>query len=127
MSTVHVYDPALCCSSGVCGQEVDPALVAAASTFAQASASGVEIVRHNLAQEPADFASEPAIKELLEDEGVDALPAIVVDGVLKLTGEYPTAQQLCTWAGVPSPRSVLTLTETTGTSGGCCCGGEGCC
>ena len=26
MKTVTVYDPALCCSTGVCGVEVDPAL-----------------------------------------------------------------------------------------------------
>ncbi len=27
MKTLSVYDPALCCSSGVCGTEVDQALV----------------------------------------------------------------------------------------------------
>jgi hypothetical protein len=27
MTKLEVYDPAMCCSTGVCGPEVDPALV----------------------------------------------------------------------------------------------------
>jgi hypothetical protein len=31
MSKVQVFDPPMCCSTGVCGPEVDPALVRFAS------------------------------------------------------------------------------------------------
>ena len=86
MNTVHIYDPSLCCSSGVCGEDVDQSLVDISATLVNAKAEGIEVVRHNLANAPLDFAAEPAVKRLLTDEGSDALPAIVVNGRLVLSG-----------------------------------------
>lgn len=40
MKTIQIFDPALCCSSGVCGPETDPALVAFAADFEWARNAG---------------------------------------------------------------------------------------
>lgn len=51
MKTIQIFDPALCCSSGVCGPETDPALVAFAADFewarTQASILSVSIWHSN--------------------------------------------------------------------------------
>ncbi len=90
---LEVFDPALCCSTGVCGTEVNPDLVNFASLLSQLRSRGVKVERHNLAQQPLAFAQNPAVKGLLEAEGTDALPVILLDGKLYLKGRYPTAEE----------------------------------
>ena len=129
MNTVHIYDPSLCCSSGVCGEDVDQSLVDISATLVNAKAEGIEVVSHNLANAPLDFAAEPAVKRLLTDEGSDALPAIVVNGRLVLSGRYPSIDELRAWSAGGQPVVVpnadaMRLTPVQSTS---CCGGSACC
>ena len=129
MNTVHIYDPSLCCSSGVCGEDVDQSLVDISATLVNAKAEGIEVVRHNLANAPLDSAAEPAVKRLLTDEGSDALPAIVVNGRLVLSGRYPSIDELRAWSAGGQPVVVpnadaMRLTPVQSTS---CCGGSACC
>ena len=129
MNTVHIYDPSLCCSSGVCGEDVDQSLVDISATLVNAKAEGIEVVRHNLSNAPLDFAAEPAVKRLLTDEGSDALPAIVVNGRLVLSGRYPSIDELRAWSAGGQPVVVpnadaMRLTPVQSTS---CCGGSACC
>ena len=93
MKTIQVYDPAMCCSTGLCGTEIDPALVSFAALLTQLSQKGVKVERYNLGQQPMAFAQNPAVKALIEKEGVAALPLILVDGELHLKGRYPTDEE----------------------------------
>ncbi|MDB9569161.1 arsenic metallochaperone ArsD family protein, partial [Providencia rettgeri] len=52
MKKLEVFDPALCCSTGVCGTEVDQALVDFATDVDWLKKQGASIRRFNLAQEP---------------------------------------------------------------------------
>jgi hypothetical protein len=78
----------MCCSTGLCGTEVDPTLVQFASLLGQLSHSGVRVERYNLGQQPMAFVQNTAVKALLDSEGMDVLPLIFVDGVLNLKGRY---------------------------------------
>ncbi len=69
MSSIQIFDPALCCSSGVCGTEVDQALVTFAADLAWAKEQGVAIERFNLAQQPMQFAETPAVSAFLTHAG----------------------------------------------------------
>lgn len=89
MKTIQIFDPALCCSSGVCGPETDPALVAFAADFEWARTQGVNIERFNLAQQPLLFAQNEIVKGFLARSGKEALPLILVDGEVALAGRYP--------------------------------------
>eukprot|EP01035_Chromulina_nebulosa_P015270 gene15270-20229_t len=97
MKHLQVYDPPLCCSTGVCGPTVDPALPLFAGLLAQLAATGVKVERYNLAQSPLAFVQNPAVKALLDRTGVEALPAIYVDGQLALQGTYPDQAQRAAW------------------------------
>jgi len=93
MKKLEIYDPALCCSSGVCGPSPDQELVAFAGEL-KTMGEQAEIQRFNLAQQPAAFASNPVVQQILNDEGPDVLPVILVDGRLAMKGVYPSKQQL---------------------------------
>jgi AhpD family alkylhydroperoxidase len=108
MTTIEIYDPALCCSTGVCGVDVDQQLVNFAADVDWARSNGAKIERFNLAQQPQAFANHAAIRQLLEAQGESALPAFVVEGKLKLSGSYPSRQQLAEWAGNAPAPSILT-------------------
>lgn len=105
MTHIQVYDPPLCCSTGVCGTEVDQGLVNFAADAAWAVRKGVLLDRYNLAQQPMAFAEEPLVREVLEQHGPEALPVILVDGAMVLRGRYPSRGELAQWAGVTLPPS----------------------
>lgn len=90
MKTIQVYDPPMCCSTGLCGTEVDPALISFAAFLTQLSQKGVQVERFNLGQQPMAFVRNPAVKAVLDTDGVDALPLIFIDGALHLKGRYLT-------------------------------------
>jgi hypothetical protein len=119
MKKIQVFDPALCCSSGVCGVEVDQKLVGFSADLEWAQKSGAQIERFNLAQQPMVFAENAVVKGLLERSGEGALPVTLVDGELALAGRYPTRDELARWAGVVQP-------VATPAAGACCSGGSCC-
>lgn len=90
MKTIQVYDPPMCCSTGLCGNEIDPALVSFAALLTQLSQRGVKVERYNLGQQPMAFIQNPAVKALLDTEGVAVLPLLFVDGEMRLKGRYLT-------------------------------------
>ena len=120
MKTIQVFDPALCCSTGVCGVDVDQALVTFSADVAWAKLNGAQIERFNLAQEPVAFAENNAVKGFLERSGAEALPLVLVDGNVALAGRYPNRAELTRWAGI---LPTITETKTSGT----CCSSSNCC
>jgi hypothetical protein len=90
MKTIQVYDPPMCCSTGLCGNDIDPALVSFAALLTQLTQQGVKVERFNLGQQPMAFVQNPAVKALLDTEGVAALPLIFIDGAVHLKGRYLT-------------------------------------
>lgn len=117
MKTIQVYDPGLCCSTGVCGVEVDQALVSFAADVEWAKRNGAPIERFNLAQQPLAFADNASVKDFLERSGQEGLPLILVDGAVALAGRYPRRAELARWAGITQPVSE-------DKSSGCCSGGR---
>lgn len=131
MRTVLVFDPAMCCSTGVCGPSVDPQLARFSADLDWLKGQGAAVERFNLAQQPAKFVEDAAVKAALEAKGEAALPLIEVDGQVKSLGVYPTREELAAWAGLaaaqpaaPEPkRHGLPLAKPAG----CCKPGSGCC
>ncbi len=99
MTRLEVFDPPLCCSTGVCGPEVAPELPRFAGDLAWLSRSGVEVVRFNLAQQPEAFARNAVVLEAMT-KGDDALPLLLVDGKISCHGRYPSREELAAWTGL---------------------------
>ena len=128
MPRVHVYEPALCCNTGVCGEDVDQSLVEFTADLNHLTGQGADIARHNLANDPLAFATKDSVRSFLEVAGSEGLPLTTVDGVTVLTGAYPTRDQLLRYVGlaqapvaVPAGATELDVAESTGCGPTVCC------
>ncbi|MGV8910201.1 MAG: arsenite efflux transporter metallochaperone ArsD [Propionicimonas sp.] len=128
MVSVHVFEPALCCNTGVCGEDVDQALVDFSADLDFFRSQGVDIARHNLANDPAAFVQNRVVTNFLAAAGSEGLPLVLVDEVTVLTGRYPTREMLARYAGL-ALAEPKTLTLATPAAQGCCGGSSssGCC
>lgn len=97
MKTIRIYDPAMCCSTGVCGTDIDPDLINFAAMLSQLASHGIQVERYNLGQQPMAFAQNPVVKSFLEEEGSEVLPLIFWDDELHLKGRYPTKDERPNW------------------------------
>ncbi len=120
MAIIQVFDPALCCSSGVCGINVDPALVSFSADVDWALQNGAQIERFNLARQPMAFAENQTVKLFLESLGEEALPLILVDGEIVLSGQYPSREKLADWASITLPSAESKQAKN-------CCSDNNCC
>lgn len=124
MSEIRIYDPALCCATGVCGVDVDKELVRISADIDRVKQQGGDVVRFNLASEPLEFAGNETVRSFLQVAGSTGLPLVLVDGVTVMTGRYPSREQLDRWAGV-SPSAGATVLPVASAGGGCCGGRTG--
>ncbi len=120
MKSIQVFDPSLCCSTGVCGVDVDQSLVSFSADVGWAKQNGAQLERFNLAQQPMAFAENPAVKRFLERSGAEALPLILVDGEVALAGRYPNRAELARWAGIALPAAESTPADSCCSGGRCC-------
>src|SRR5665648_904953 len=90
----------MCCSTGVCGTDVDPTLPRFAADVDWLEHQGVAVDRATLSQEPVKFVTNDLVREALQTEGADVLPMVLVDGVVRSKGRYPNGDELAEWTGV---------------------------
>jgi hypothetical protein len=120
MKKIEVFDPALCCSSGVCGTEVDQALVTFSADVDWLKQQGGAITRYNLSQQQMVFVENPVVHAFLERSGEKGLPLVLVDGEIALAGRYPLRDELGRWCEISA---VLVEPEPPAASyckPGCC-------
>lgn len=124
MSTIRVFEPPLCCNTGVCGPELDQSLVNFTADLNHVASTGADISRFNLASDPAAFAENPGVVAFLNTAGSESLPLVLVDDVTVMTGRYPTRAELARYAGM-----TLEVTQPAAppTSSGCCGGASAGC
>ena len=126
MSTIEVFEPALCCSTGVCGPDVPQELVTFSADLDWLRGQGADVSRFNLASEPVAFAGKPAVLEFLQVSGSEGLPLVLVNGAVAMAGRYPSRAELVRWAGVSAPEPARSTLPMASAAGGCCGGGGSC-
>lgn len=100
MKKVEIFDPAMCCSTGVCGPSVDPELTRVASAVYSLEKKGFDVKRYQLTNDPDKFAQTQTVNRVLHEKGPDALPVVLVDEQVAKVGTYPTNEELAEWLGV---------------------------
>ena len=126
MTTLTVYDPAMCCSTGICGADDDQNLVNFAADLDWLKSEGIDVTRINISNEPMKFVENTNVKSVLDSDGVDGLPVVLVNGETRSKGCFPERAEMAGWVGVE------VVDNTSKASGGCCGGDEketstGCC
>lgn len=133
MPKVEVFDPPMCCTSGVCGPEPDERLAQFSANLDWLKRQGIDVRRYNLAQEPTAFITRPEVAKILRETDGSGLPILVVDGNVVSHGEYPSQQKLAELTGLASPVSSAAQhaqqlaspsLSVIAPGGGCCSGGS---
>lgn len=123
MPTLQVFDKPMCCSTGICGPQVDPILPKFAGDLAWLKDQGVAVERFNLAQQPQAFVAHSDVRVAIREGHELVLPVVRVDGKIVSKGAYPSREQLAAWCGVVVPPPPSSTESATGK----CCGPSGCC
>ena len=117
MNKVEIFDPAMCCSTGVCGPSVDPELTRVASAVYSLENRGFNINRYQLTNDPEKFAENNEITRIFQEKGPGALPVILVNDQVVKVGSYPTNEEFAEWFGVKpeelneKPKQRIRLSE----------------
>ncbi|CAB1253719.1 MULTISPECIES: arsenite efflux transporter metallochaperone ArsD [Clostridium] len=123
MKKMIIFEPAMCCSTGVCGPSIDPELLRISTAINTLQKKGILVERYNLTSNPQIFVDNKTINEVLNKEGTEILPVTMVDGVIVKTKAYPTNKEFCELLGISEDYLKTGLKIK---SKGCDCGG-GCC
>ena len=149
MKTMKIFEPAMCCPTGLCGVGVDPELLRISTVLNTLKQNGVEVQRFNLTSAPTEFVKNKAVTEYLRKFGPDKLQVVLVDDFIVIAGRYPTNEEFTSWlelsadilgvscCGNDTPCCCDTSApasccgEDTDTESCCCCGDtsatDGCC
>jgi hypothetical protein len=118
--SVAVYDPAMCCSTGVCGPGVDPSLLQLSRDLRWLRAHGATVERFGLGQEPQAFVANARVAGLMAAFGDGALPAVLVNGDVLVHGGYPSRDELIAALAPVSETSRDSAVERCEPGSGCC-------
>lgn len=122
---MQIFEPAMCCSTGLCGVGVDPELLRITTALNTLEKNGVKIERFNLSNAPQEFITNKVVNVYIKENGVEGLPITVLDGEIVMTGRYPQNDEIAKLLDIPISYTSELSTEVEETAGGDCSGG--CC
>ena len=99
MKKIEIYDPAMCCESGICGPSIDPELLRVSFIVKNLQNKNYPIERHNLSSDPQAFVDNIHVNKILNSLGVNELPYVFLNGELMMTNRYPTNEEFADWTG----------------------------
>lgn len=123
MKKMIIFDPAMCCSTGVCGPSVDPELLRVSTVLNRLKNKGIVVERHNLTNNPQAFVDYNIVNQLLNSDGIEILPITIVEGEVVKTKAYPSNKEFC--AMLEIPEDYLKISIKLKANG--CSGKDGCC
>lgn len=125
MKTMEFYEPAMCCSTGLCGVNVDPELLRVAVALEHLKQHDIIVQRYNLSSAPQAFIMNKVVAAQLQAGGMESLPLVVVDGQIVIKKRYPTNTEFCSLLGVPCEWLTDDISACCqDTEESCCCGSE---
>jgi len=94
MKIIEIYEPPLCCPTGVCGPAPDPELAALQDAVMKLKKEGYSVERIAINQQPMRVMSNAVVKAILISEGKESLPITLIEGKLVIKGRYPKYEEL---------------------------------
>lgn len=91
---VEIFDPVMCCPTGLCGPAPDRTLIAVNEMVRTLQREGVSVARYQMLSHPEAFHSRPEVNRLLLERRLRALPITLVDGRVLKVGAYPSLDEV---------------------------------
>ncbi len=129
MKKMQIFEPAMCCSTGLCGVGVDTELLRISTVLNSLKKNGIEVERFNLTNAPMEFVNNKAVNDLLQTKGVEALPATLLEGEIIISSRYPSNEEFVQLLNIPisflseQEREFKILPQS---AGGCGCSDGNC-
>lgn len=128
MKRMHIYEPAMCCSTGLCGISVDPELLRISTVLNTLKSNGIIVERFNLNNAPMKFVQNKVVNAYLNLKGPDGLPVTIIDEKIAIEGRYPTNDEITKLLGLPQglldkeqkPANTKSSIKHSGYKGGYC-------
>jgi hypothetical protein len=91
---VALYDPPMCCPTGLCGPALDQALLDTNELVLALKERGLRVERYQMQSQPQAFIGNPEVMRLVRERTLEALPITAVRGVVIKSGAYPTRAEV---------------------------------
>lgn len=135
MKKMQIFEPAMCCSTGLCSVGVDPELLRISTVLNSMEKNGVTVERYNLTNSPQEFITNKVVNNFIKANGVDGLPITVLDGEIIISGRYPKNEEFVKLLNIPMSfigeqqkvaKATITKKSGCGCEGGSCSDGSCC-
>ncbi|WP_279145749.1 arsenite efflux transporter metallochaperone ArsD [Clostridium tyrobutyricum] len=124
MKKMIIFEPAMCCSTGVCGPSINKELLRISTIIDNLKNKGILIERYNLSGNPQIFADNKTINKIINKDGIEILPVTMIDGVVVKSKDYPTNEEFCKFLGISQndlkAKIKIKKSNDCGCNGGCC-------
>lgn len=122
MKRMLIFEPAMCCETGLCGVSIDPELLRVSTAVNALKGYGAQVERFNLNSAPMEFVTNAVINKYINEKGPEGLPAVMVDDEIVIAGRYPSNAELTRLLDLPE--DVLKEAEDDAAKRGACCEGD---
>ncbi|HBR03025.1 MAG TPA: arsenical resistance operon transcriptional repressor ArsD [Ruminiclostridium sp.] len=131
MKNMKIFEPAMCCETGLCGVGIDPELLRISAVLNTLKSKGVTVSRYNLNNAPMEFINNKVINAYINVHGPESLPVTTVDNKIVIAGRYPTNEEFINLLSLPEgilaeqrkPAKAAVMPKKPGNcgcKGGCC-------
>ena len=93
---LEIYDPPMCCSSGICGPSVDDKLVKINESinYLKDKYQKLVVERYMITQQPMKFKENPEVYKLIKDNGNKVMPITTFNDQVIKTHSYPSLAEM---------------------------------
>jgi hypothetical protein len=91
---VEIFDPPMCCPTGLCGPTIDQILLDVSEMIAKLQSEGYQVERYQMSTNPGAFVSNAEVMKLIREKQMAALPIIVIRGQILKEGGYPKLAEI---------------------------------
>lgn len=101
MKKMTIYEPAMCCSTGLCGVGVDTELLRVSTVISTLTKNEINVDRFNLTNSPQEFIANKVVNTFIRANGLSKFPITVLDGEITITGRYPSNDEFIELLEIP--------------------------
>ena len=94
---VEIFDPPMCCPTGICGPTIDQALLDLNEMVMALQSQGVSMARYQMTSHPNAFLGNAEVMKLVREQQMAVLPITVVHGKVVKTKTYPSLVEVKTY------------------------------
>jgi hypothetical protein len=91
---VALFDPPMCCPSGLCGPTLDQVLLNVNEMIMTLQRENLRVERYQMTSNPNAFLGNAEVMKLVREKQMEALPIVVVRGKVIKVGAYPSADEI---------------------------------